>query len=60
MLVGVSRKSVLGMVTGRELADRLLPSVVAALLAAQKGAAILRVHDVAETRDALRLLEAFG
>ena len=48
------------MVTGRELADRLLPSVVAALLAAQKGAAILRVHDVAETRDALRLLEAFG
>ena len=60
VLVGVSRKSVLGMVTGRELADRLLPSVVAALLAAQKGASILRVHDVAETRDALRLLEAFG
>ncbi|MCB1908665.1 MAG: dihydropteroate synthase [Rhodocyclaceae bacterium] len=60
VMVGVSRKSVLGMVTGREVGDRLLPSVVAALLAAQKGAAILRVHDVAETRDALRLLEAFG
>lgn len=60
VLVGVSRKSVLGAVTGREVGDRLLPSVVSALLAAQKGAAILRVHDVAETRDALRLLEAFG
>lgn len=60
VLVGVSRKSVLGAVTGRDVKDRMLPSVVAALLGAQKGAAILRVHDVAETRDALSLLAAFG
>jgi len=60
VLVGVSRKSVLGAVTGRDVKERLLPSVVAALLAAQKGAAILRVHDVADTRDALQLLAAFG
>ncbi|MCB1888966.1 MAG: dihydropteroate synthase [Rhodocyclaceae bacterium] len=60
VLVGVSRKSVLGAVTGRDVKDRVLPSVVSAVLAVQKGAAILRVHDVADTRDALRLLEAFG
>ncbi|MCB1957622.1 MAG: dihydropteroate synthase, partial [Rhodocyclaceae bacterium] len=60
VLVGVSRKSVLGAVTGRDVKDRVLPSVVSAVLAAQKGAAILRVHDVADTRDAFRLLEAFG
>lgn len=60
VLVGLSRKSVLGAVTGRNVGDRVLASVVTALLAVQKGAAIVRVHDVAETRDALQLLEAFG
>jgi dihydropteroate synthase len=53
VLVGVSRKSMLGQITGRPVNERLAASVAAALLAAQKGAAILRVHDVAETRDAL-------
>jgi dihydropteroate synthase len=49
LLLGWSRKSSLGAVTGREVGDRLVPSVVAAVLAADKGAAVLRVHDVADT-----------
>lgn len=53
VLVGVSRKSMLGLITGRGVGDRLSASVAAALLAAQAGAGILRVHDVAATRDAL-------
>ena len=53
LLVGLSRKSMLGAITGRPAADRLAPSIAAALLAAQHGAKILRVHDVRETRDAL-------
>lgn len=56
LLVGVSRKSMLGMITGRSVAQRMPASVGAALLAAEKGAKILRVHDVAETRDVLSLL----
>lgn len=58
LLVGVSRKSMLGALTGRPVERRLAASVSAALLAAQKGAKILRVHDVAETRDALAVLAA--
>jgi dihydropteroate synthase len=58
LLVGLSRKSVLGKITGREVEGRLTASVTAALLAVQRGAAIVRVHDVAATRDALRVLEA--
>lgn len=58
MLVGVSRKSMLGVITGRPVAERLAASIAAALLAAQKGAKILRVHDVAETIDALAVLAA--
>lgn len=58
VLVGVSRKSMLGALTGRPVGDRLAASVAAALLAAQAGAAILRVHDVAATRDALTLWQA--
>jgi dihydropteroate synthase len=58
MLVGVSRKSMLGAITGRSVRDRLAASVAAALLAAQKGAKILRVHDVAATRDALAVWAA--
>ena len=53
ILAGMSRKSMLGAVTGRPVNERLGASVAAALIAAQRGARILRVHDVAETRDAL-------
>ncbi|MCU0937771.1 MAG: dihydropteroate synthase [Burkholderiaceae bacterium] len=53
ILAGLSRKSMLGQVTGRPVADRLSASVAAALVAVQRGAAIVRVHDVAATRDAL-------
>lgn len=59
LLVGISRKSMLGAITGRETGDRVAASVAAALLAVQGGAAIVRVHDVAETADALKLLAAF-
>ena len=48
----------IGNVTGRGVHDRLAGSVAAALLAAQRGADILRVHDVAATVDALKVLEA--
>ena len=58
LLAGLSRKSTLGAITGRPAAERLPASVAAALLAAQRGAAILRVHDVAATRDALAVLAA--
>jgi len=58
LLVGLSRKSMLGQITGRPVADRLHASVAAALLAAERGADILRVHDVAATRDALAVLQA--
>jgi len=50
---GASRKSTLGAVTGRPVAERVFASVAAALLAVERGAAIVRVHDVAPTRDAL-------
>lgn len=56
VLVGVSRKSMFGALLGRDVHERLVPSVVAAVLAAQQGAAILRVHDVKETVDALKVL----
>jgi len=55
VLAGVSRKSFLGALTGRAIEDRLLPSVVAALLAVQQGASVVRVHEVRETVEALRL-----
>jgi dihydropteroate synthase len=58
VLVGVSRKSMLGAITGRPVGERVNASVAAALLAAERGAAILRVHDVAATRDALAVLAA--
>lgn len=58
MLVGVSRKSMLGAITGRPVEQRLAASIAAATLAALKGAKILRVHDVAETSDALAVLAA--
>lgn len=58
VLAGLSRKSMLGAITGRTVDGRQAASVAAALLAAQKGAKILRVHDVAATRDALAVLAA--
>lgn len=58
VLIGASRKSLLGAATGLSVEERMLPSVVAAVLAAQQGAAIVRVHDVAATRTALALVHA--
>ena len=58
-LVGWSRKSSLGAVTGRERpADRVVASVAAALLAVDRGARVVRVHDVSETVDALKVWAA--
>jgi dihydropteroate synthase len=53
VLAGLSRKSMLGRITGRGVDGRLFASIAAALIAVQNGAAIVRVHDVAATRDAL-------
>ena len=58
VLAGLSRKSMIGAVTGRAVADRVAGSVAGAVLAAQAGARILRVHDVAETIDALKVFAA--
>jgi dihydropteroate synthase len=58
LLAGISRKSMLGAITGRSVEQRLSSSLAAALLAAQRGARILRVHDVAETRDVLAVWQA--
>ncbi len=59
ILVGVSRKSFLGAVTGERQARRRLPgSIAAGLFALSRGAAILRVHDVAETIQAIRIWQA--
>jgi len=55
LLIGWSRKRTLGDVTGRGVADRMPASVAAALMAVERGAAIVRVHDVAPTVDALKL-----
>ena len=58
VLAGISRKGMLGRITGREVNERVFASVAAAVIAADKGAQILRVHDVAATRDALAVLQA--
>lgn len=58
IMAGLSRKGMLGALTGRAVGDRCAASVVAALLAAQRGATILRVHDVAATVDAVAVLRA--
>lgn len=58
VLVGVSRKRMIGALLGSDSRDRTTASVAAAILAAQRGARILRVHDVAETRAALDILFA--
>jgi dihydropteroate synthase len=59
VLIGLSRKGLIGRVTRRPVAERTPGSVTAAVLAAQRGARIVRVHDVAATRDALAVLAAF-
>ncbi len=58
LLVGVSRKSMIGRALGREVAERLNGSLALAALAVAKGAHILRVHDVAETVDVVRMIAA--
>lgn len=58
VLAGVSRKAMLGSLTGRDTRDRMPASVAAALIAVQKGARFVRVHDVAATRDALEVLNS--
>jgi dihydropteroate synthase len=60
LLVGWSRKSALGVLTGRPVTDRLAASVAAALCAVQRGARIVRVHDVSATVDALKVWQAAG
>ncbi len=58
VLAGFSRKSSLGQVTGRAVEDRLAASLATALIAAQNGAKIIRVHDVKETVDVLKIWRA--
>lgn len=60
VLAGLSRKSMLGAITGRDVNERLAASVAAALLAVQRGASIVRVHDVRETVDVLKILNALN
>lgn len=58
LLIGVSRKSMVGQVLGRDIDQRLYGSLALAALAVAKGACILRVHDVAETVDVVRMIAA--
>jgi dihydropteroate synthase len=60
LLVGMSRKSMLGEITGKKVHERMPASIAAALLAVQLGAAIVRVHDVGETVDALKTAAALA
>ncbi|MGE5466607.1 MAG: dihydropteroate synthase [Ignavibacteria bacterium] len=60
VLAGLSRKSMLGAITGRPVDDRVHASVAAAVLAAERGASIIRVHDVAATHAALAVLQALA
>lgn len=58
LLVGMSRKSMLGQITDREVDERLPASLAAATISAMKGASVVRVHDVRETVDAVRVATA--
>jgi dihydropteroate synthase len=60
LLAGMSRKSMIGAITGRPVEQRAAGSVAAALAAVSRGALIVRVHDVAETVDALKVWQAVG
>jgi dihydropteroate synthase len=59
ILAGLSRKSTVGTLTGRPQGDRVHGSVALAVIAALNGARILRVHDVAATVDAMKIVTAF-
>lgn len=58
VLAGLSRKAMLGKITGREVGERVFASIAAALIAVENGVRILRAHDVAATRDALAVWQA--
>ncbi|MGH8809608.1 MAG: dihydropteroate synthase [Noviherbaspirillum sp.] len=58
LLAGLSRKSMIGAITGKSVEQRMAGSVAGALIAVANGAQIVRVHDVAETVDALKLWQA--
>jgi dihydropteroate synthase len=60
VLAGLSRKGMIGTLTGRDLGDRVAGSVAAALIAVQNGASIVRVHDVAATRDTLAVWQGLA
>jgi dihydropteroate synthase len=60
VLVGMSRKAMLGAITGREVNERVVAGAAAALMAIQGGARIIRTHDVGATRDVVRLWTALG
>jgi dihydropteroate synthase len=58
VLAGLSRKSMIGQITGRPMAERLAGSVALAALAVERGASIVRAHDVAATLDAVKIAAA--
>lgn len=60
VLIGLSRKAMIGQVTGKAVDQRVIGSVTGALLAVQKGAKIVRVHDVAETAEAIKIWQAMN
>ncbi len=60
ILLGASRKTVVGRITGRDVEQRLAGSIAMALMAVECGADIVRVHDVAQTKDALRVRQALA
>jgi len=59
VVAGLSRKSTIGHLTGRPVEERLAGSLAMALLALERGAKILRVHDVRETRDVIAVWQAY-
>jgi len=60
LLVGTSRKSFIGLLTGAQSSDRLAGSIASSLMALERGASILRVHDVSEMKQALTIWSAVG
>jgi dihydropteroate synthase len=60
ILVGLSRKSLIGKLLGREVGERLAASLALAVLAAERGAGIIRTHDVRETSDAIAMVTALA
>ena len=60
VLVGLSRKSMIGKLLGRDVDERLPASLALAVLAVERGAAVIRTHDVAATADALAMCAALG